>query len=139
LTEAGIHQFWDTSAVVALVSGDPFQVEALQARKTAEHYWAWDWLQMEAESALHRRRADECAFQDLGILLDNFRFLSLSRADFPELRKIFGKYRLRSADVGNLLCLQRIAKITPDIHFVCFDVELNRAARKEGIPVFGRP
>jgi predicted nucleic acid-binding protein len=130
-------QFWDTSAVIALISKDAFASAAVQAMNSAEEYWAWEWLQIEAESALRRRRSGSSEFKDLNTLLNQFQFLSLDSNDFPEIRAILDSHRLRSADAGHLFCLRKAHRLFPRIQFVCFDQELNQAARKEGIAVFG--
>ena len=131
-------QFWDTSAVIALILKDAFAPEAVKAMQTAEEYWAWEWLQIETDSALRRRRAGPEEFSGLNALLNQFQFLSLDRDDFPEIRDILNRHRLRSADAGHFFCLRKARRLFPKLQFVCFDQELNQAARKEGIPVFGR-
>ncbi|MFO7724471.1 MAG: PIN domain-containing protein [Oceanipulchritudo sp.] len=49
--------FFDTSVLVPLLIEEPGSVRAVELWKRAEVAWAWEWVVVEAEAALTRRRA----------------------------------------------------------------------------------
>lgn len=129
-------QFWDTSALVALVFQEPQTSTALKAGQAAKRYLAWEWIQVEAHAALYRRGARPEQLKSLRILLDNFQYIATDSEDYPALVKIMEKHRFRAADAGHLFCLRQAQKLIPDVTFVCFDEELVHAAEREGVAVF---
>ena len=130
------YQFWDTSALVAVILQERHTPLSLKAREEGRRFLAWEWMQMEAYSALTRRKCGAWEFKSLKSLLEQFEFISLDSEDYPALGKIVHKHRLRSADAGHLYCLKQAKKLHASICFVCFDEELVKAAETEGIRVF---
>jgi predicted nucleic acid-binding protein len=130
------YQFWDTSALVALILQERHTALSLQAKEEGRRFLAWDWLKIEALAALARRKCGAVEFKSLRTLLEQFEFIGLEPSDYPALGKVIQKHKLRSADAGHLFCLRQAKKLRPSICFVCFDEELTKAAEAEGIHVF---
>ncbi len=130
-------QYWDTSALIGIVFQESHTPAALKARDEGKRWLGWDWMQIEAHAAVARRGGKSADFKSLRLLLDQFEFLSFGRGEYPDLMKILGKHRLRSAGAGHLFCLLKAKKLVRDLAFVCFDAELNRAAEAEGVRLFG--
>jgi predicted nucleic acid-binding protein len=129
-------QFWDTSALVALIFQEPHSTTALRARNDARRYHAWEWIQLEAVSALRRRGATAAQKQTLRTLLTHFQYVVVDSSDTVAIGKLIEKHGLRAADAGHLFCLIQAKKLHSNVHFVCFDRELTAAAESEGIRVY---
>ncbi len=132
-------QYWDASAILALIFQEPHTSAARKAHIATDKNYSWNWMEMEAHGAVMRRTA---APEDLKLLnhyLSFFDFLGIEpqAGHHAMVRKLLDKHRLRAADAGHLFCLLQLRKVQPDVTFVCFDKELVRAAKKEGIRVFG--
>jgi hypothetical protein len=130
-------QYWDTSALISIVFQERHTSAALQARDEGRRWLAWTWIQIEAHSALARRGGRPADFKSLHAILEQFEFISFGTEEYPALRKLLDRHRLRSADAGHLFCLIKAKKLVPELQFVCFDDELTKAAKTEGIKVFG--
>lgn len=129
-------QFWDTSALVSLLFKERHSDSAGKAMEAGGLYMAWEWIQLEAYSALSRRGASPSEFKSLASLLSLFQFLSVDAGDYPDIQAILQKHRLRTADAGHLHCLKKARKVRPDLTFICFDEELVRAAGAEKIKLY---
>lgn len=129
-------QFWDTSALISVLLPEPATKVAQKAMGAGSLYMAWEWIQLEAYSALTRRRAAASEFKSLAEILESFQYLTLDSRDYLEIQALLKKHRLRTADAGHLFCLKKAKKFRPDVRFVCFDGELIRAAEIEKIKVF---
>lgn len=129
-------QFWDTSALIGIILRESHTPKAIRARDEGKRWLAWAWIQIEAHAALVRNGGKPADFKSMQILLDQFEFLSFESEEFPLLKKVLDRHRLRSADAGHLFCLIKARKLIPDLTFVCFDNELTKAAEAEGIRVF---
>lgn len=129
-------QFWDTSALVSLLLQESASKTAHKAMGEGGLFLAWEWIQMEAYSALTRRGASPAEFKELASVLGLFQFLSLDVRDYPEIQAVLKKHKLRTADGGHLFCLKKAKRFRPDVRFVCFDEELLEAAGAEKIKVF---
>lgn len=128
-------QFWDTSALISLVLQEIHSPTAIKARDAGKRWMAWKWIEIEVYAALTRRKAKPLDFKSVQSLLEQFEFVSLGAGDFPFIKKLCDRHRLRSADAGHLFCLLRAKKLIPEISFVCFDDELSAAAAAEDIKV----
>ena len=133
---AGV-QFWDTSALVSLLFQERHTPLALKARDSGKRCIAWDWLQVEVQAAIHRRRGAQEMLRSMKLMLDQFQFFSVFPDDHQAIGRLLEKHRLRAADAGHLFCLKQAKKMNPEIQFICFDDELNKAAEAEGIEIFG--
>lgn len=135
-TKSAEYQFWDTSALVALILQERHTPLSLKAKEAGRRFLAWEWLKIEALAALTRRKCEPAEFKSLRILLEQFEFIGLESTDYPALGKVIQKHKLRAADAGHLFCLRQAKKLRSSICFVCFDEELTLAAEAEGIHVF---
>jgi len=98
--------------------------------------YSWDWMRVEAETAMRRRNAPQPAFKSLQVLLQSFHWLSVTPADYEAVCSLNSRHRLRAADAGHLFCLHRAAKVFPEIQLVGFDHDLAAAARMENLNVW---
>ena len=132
-------QFWDTSALIPLVFDEPRTRDSCWIHEQDSHRMAWDWMVVEAHAVLHRRKATPDQFAMLGSLMKEFTFFSLQLdiAVRSAILKLLQAHHLRSADAGHLYFLKQVKKLPGKLEFVCYDQELVRAAKKEGIRVFG--
>lgn len=130
-------QYWDTSALIGILFQESHTPAALKARNEGKRWLGWSWMQIEAHAAVARRGGRASDFKSLRLLLDQFEFLSFGSIEYPDLKKLLDRHRLRSADAGHLFCLLKAKKLVPGLSFVCFDAELNRAAAAEGAKLFG--
>lgn len=137
MSAAGAVQFWDTSALVALVFVEPHTPAASQAWAAAELRFAWDWLRVEAAAAVRRRDAAAPNTKALRSLLAGFQHVALDAGDYSAIERLIDKHGLRAADAGHLLALLQARRLRSELSFVCFDRELARAARAEGVRVVG--
>jgi predicted nucleic acid-binding protein len=129
-------QFWDTSAFLSLFYTEPHTTAAYSAKEFAEHYMAWDWIQVESHAALARRGFHASQEKNLETLLRYFTYVSIAAEDYLSVAHLAKKHKLRAADAGHLYCLKKAAHLFPKITFVCFDKELVNAAKSEKIPVW---
>jgi predicted nucleic acid-binding protein len=134
-------QYWDSSAMLALMYQEPHTPVAIKAHEASQQSYSWAWLKMEVHGGLRRRGATPAQFGDFHRYLSVYTLVNIdpdpSANDYTAIRKILDTHKLRAADAGHLFCLLRIKRKHPDVTFVCFDKELVRAAKKEGVRVFG--
>lgn len=122
--------FWDTSAIIACIIQERHSVDAMVARDQATVLYAWDWLQVEAECALMRRRQDEAAWQDWGRMKIQLQWKTIEPNIYDDLLVLNRSLGLRSADAGHLYLFHRLAHHLKEITLVSFDDEMIAAARK---------
>jgi predicted nucleic acid-binding protein len=125
--------FFDTSAVVPLILDEPHSRKALETWNQATRVWAWRWLQVEAEAALGRRRADAHAWHQWRLVSSALTWLDLEARMWPQLCAFNRSLRLRAADAGHLYTYNGATSVVPQLKLVCFDKELNEAARALGL------
>jgi predicted nucleic acid-binding protein len=130
--------FFDTSAVIPLILEEPDSHKALEAWNQGTRVWAWRWLQVEAEAALGRRRADARAWHQWRLVSSALTWLDLEARTWPQLCAFNRPLRLRAADAGHLYACHRATSVVPDLKLVCFDKELNDAAKALGLDVIGQ-
>ena len=121
--------FFDTSAVVPLILEEPHSQKALEAWNNTTRVWAWRWLQVETEAALGRRRAGAKAWHQWRLISSAVTWLDLEPRMWPRLRAFNRPLRLRAADACHLYIFNDAASVVPDLKLVCFDKELNEAAK----------
>ncbi len=125
--------FWDSSAVVALLLREPHTAAAQAAWAKSERIWCWQWLVLEVEAALGRRRAAPQTWSDWARVQSALRPLDLEPGAWDALRVFNRALRLRAADAAHLFVCERASQALPGLRFVCFDAEMNRAARNLGL------
>jgi len=125
--------FFDTSAIVPLLLKEPSSPLALQAWEQAEQRYAWRWLRVEAEAALHRRQAPPEAWRNWDRIVDALYWLELPDSlveDCCRFNRIAG---LRAADAGHLFVMDRLTRVMDDLRLVTFDHEMQVAATSLGL------
>jgi predicted nucleic acid-binding protein len=122
--------FWDTSAVIACIIQEGHSADALAARSQSTVLYAWNWLQVEAEYALLRRRQEEAAWQDWGRIKIQLQWKTIEPNAYDDLLVLNRNLGLRSADAGHLYIFHLLSQQIPDLTLVSFDDEMIAAARK---------
>ncbi|NBW81687.1 PIN domain-containing protein [bacterium] len=128
--------FWDTSAVVPLVFDELHTASALQAYQKGAGFFAWDWLAVEAEAALSRRKARNSEWEKWSEISRLFQWVHLPSHEWPEIRKLNRHWMLRAADAAHLYAFRRVCSILPDLRLVTFDDEQLSLASKKGFRLF---
>jgi hypothetical protein len=128
--------FWDTSAILAGVFLEAQSPLAREAAAATSCGYAWDWLKVEAECALARRRATSAQWAALAALLGPFRFDHVTDRDQAAIGERNRNWRLRAADAGHLFCFTRVAAVIPDLQLVTFDDEMLAVARRLQLAVW---
>jgi len=128
--------FWDTSAVLATVLREPHSDAAQEAARASSCSYAWNWLKVEAESALARRGATPTQWAALAALLGAIRFDDIPSRELSTLCARNRGWRLRAADAGHLYCFTRVATVIPEIQLVGFDEEMLAVARRLKLPIW---
>ena len=123
--------FWDTSAVVPLIFKELHTASALKAFERGEGFFAWDWLAVETEAALSRRKARSSQWEKWGEISRLFQWVHLPPPEWLEIRKQNRIWMLRAADAAHLYAFSRIARILPEVRLVTFDEEQRALARKK--------
>ena len=127
--------FFDTSAMVPLILDEPHSQKALETWDKATRAWAWRWLQVEAEAALGRRRAGARAWHQWRLVASAITWLDLEARMWPLLCAFNRPLRLRAADAGHLYIYNSATSVVPTLKLVCFDKDLNEAAKALGLDV----
>jgi predicted nucleic acid-binding protein len=128
--------FFDTSAIVPMLITEPHSNRALRAYKAAERVWAWRWMQIEAEAALNRRRAQHESWQQWRILARHIQWLDLESGYHETLCAFNRSLGLRAADAGHLFIFDRAARAITSLKLVTFDDEMKVAANQLGMAVW---
>ena len=122
--------FWDTSAVVPLIFDEPHTLGALQAYQKGEGFFAWDWLTIETEAALSRRKARSFQWEKWSEISKLFQWVHLPQNEWADIRKQNRDWMLRATDAAHLYAFSRISRILPEIRLVTFDEEQRALATK---------
>jgi len=124
--------FFDTSAVVPLLIEEPGSPAALAIWAQAERAWAWQWLRVETEAALVRRKALPVAWANWRELALHIAFLDISE-DLRALCDFNRALGLRAADAGHLFVCERLAQTIPALRLASLDQEQRSAATLCGL------
>jgi len=124
--------FWDTSAVVPLVFDELHTSPALRAFQQGDGFFAWDWLAVETEAALSRRKARDSEWEKWSEISRLFQWVHLPPHEWIEIRKQNRQWMLRAADAAHLYAFRRVCSILPDLRLVTFDDEQRSLASKKG-------
>lgn len=126
--------FFDTSAVVPLVLREAHTEAARAAWQKCDQAWAWEWMLVEAEAALTRRKANTAAWQSWRSLAGQFNLVSLDRSQLESLRAFNRTLGLRAADAAHLFVLDRLLRSLPEARLITFDHEQLTAAERLALP-----
>jgi predicted nucleic acid-binding protein len=127
--------FWDASAVVPLLISEANSSLAGSIWKEGREIWAWNWLQVEVDAALIRRRADASIWRTWREMESRFDWSLLDQTDVSRLRSMNRGLGLRAADAGHVFVFERLCAEFPELHLVSFDQEMVAAARSLGFAV----
>lgn len=127
--------FWDASAVVPLMLPEKKSSVADCIWKEGKDIWAWDWLQVEVDAALIRRKGDASAWRTWRKIESMFDWSVMEQKDTGILRLMNRSLGLRAADAGHVYMFDRLSLELPGLLLVSFDREMVTAAQQLGLPV----
>ena len=137
-------RFWDTSAIVPLLTAEPTSAGARAAYRADPEILVWWATEVECVSAVTRlERGGGLESGDVQAALERLDALSMSWADVqpgPRVREIAVRllrvHSLRAADALQLAAATAAAEERPStLAFVTLDDRLAAAADREGFPV----
>ena len=136
--------FWDTSALVALNTGEAHGDSVRRILEEDGSVAVWWGAQVEYAAAVARReRARKLTAQQAATLLRRFNTLAQSCHEAqpgPRIRllaqRLLRVHPLKADDALQLAAALTVAEDDPDsIGFVCLDKRLNHAAAREALPI----
>jgi uncharacterized protein len=139
-------RFWDASAIIPLLAEEPARERLMALLDEDSQMVAWWGTLVEIASAVARREREELInAQDAGALLGVARRLAESwheivpsEAVRRAAERLLRTHPLRAADSLQLAAAVIAADHDPtSLDFVCLDVRLASAARREGFSVLG--
>ena len=133
--------FWDSSAVLALIADEPLAPVARRVLEADERMAAWWGTSVECVAAVARQERD--AGIDVDRAAELLRRLDALAAQWYEVapgrrikmiaRRLLRVHPLKAADALQLAAAVAVAEDEPGlIGFVSFDAKLNEAAGREG-------
>lgn len=133
--------FWDSSAIVALIADEPLTPVARQVLESDERMAAWWGTSVECVAAVARQERDASIGVDRATEL--MRRLDALAAQWHEVlptrrikmtaRRLLRVHPLKAADALQLAAAVAVAEDEPGLlGFVSFDAKLNEAAAREG-------
>ena len=138
--------FWDSSAIVALIADEPSGPEARQTLEMDSRVAVWWGTTVECVAAIARKERTGVAGGDQ--VAESLRRLEGLAHDWREVqpdqrlrslaRRMVRVHPLKAADALQLAGAVVVAEQEPTkIGFVSFDAQLNKAAALEGFAVIG--
>ena len=129
--------FWDTSALVALVADERQGPVARRVLEDDERMAVWWGASAEYEAAIARRERDGgLKTGEAGELLAWFDALSRYWYEVRLARRLLRVHALKAAHALQLAAALAVAEDDPSkVGFVCFDATLNQAASLEGLVI----
>ncbi len=128
--------FFDTSAIVPLIFQEPHSTKATQAWCNSTLRLGWEWLRVEAEAALVRRRGNPAAWNLWRRVEAGVHWIEPEGEWLDRLKTFNRGVGLRAADAGHVYLMEGCAAALPDLVLITFDLEMAEAAKKRGICVF---
>jgi len=128
--------FLDASAVVPMLLEERHTAAALEVWRESEQAWSWDWMPVEADAALTRRRANASVWRGWRELEMRVNRVGLESGDYSVFRSMNRQMGLRAADAGYVFLFERLCAHLSDLALVTFDQETARAAKEMGLPVY---
>ena len=136
--------FWDSSAIIALVADEPAGPEARQTLEADPHMAVWWGTPVECVAAIARK--ERIGVAGAGQVAEGLRRLEDLAHDWHEVqpdrplrllaRRLVRVHPLKAADALQLAAAVVVAEQEPaKIGFVSFDGQLNKAAALEGLAV----
>ena len=139
-------RYWDASALVPLIVGEPTSEKMRGLLVEDDRIATWVWSYTEIASAVERRARHRMISQEqrlsvlqrLLLLADSWDEVTDVLAVRSRANSLVARHPLRAADAGQLgaaLLLQE--QVAAPLSFVCLDRKLSIAASREGLHVLG--
>lgn len=129
--------FFDTSAVLPLFLEEPRTHDAQTALREMDSVFAWSWMRVEAEAGLLRRRADTAVWREWRSWIRHVAWLDLEPHHLETLCTFNRGLALRAADAAHLFVLELALRALPGMVLVTFDNEMQKAAERSRMSVWG--
>ncbi len=138
-------KFWDASAVVAMLAGEPPAENLLELFESDPDVVAWWGTSVECASAFSRLEREGALdadatnelFGDIGHLAGTWFEVQPTNALRATATRLLRVHGLRAADSLQLAAAMTVASGDPrTVDLVSLDQRLNEAARREGFRVF---
>jgi len=130
-----VRVFFDTSAWVPLLLREAATENMRTAKKQVSEIWAWEWMRVETEAALTRRKATPQSWIVWKELQTEVSWVDLDSDQTDSLCSFNRALGLRAADVGHLFVFDRLFAELPDLVLLTLDGEMAAAARRIGLPL----
>jgi predicted nucleic acid-binding protein len=127
--------FWDASAVVPLVMEEKGSGAAGKIWLEADPVWSWNWLPVEVDAALTRRRAGPSVWRNWRELESRLNWIALETEDYPSVRLMNRELGLRAADAGYVFLFERLSGHLDGLALATFDREMAEAVQSLGLQV----
>jgi predicted nucleic acid-binding protein len=127
--------FWDASAVVPLVMEEKGSRAAGKIWLEADPVWSWNWLPVEVDAALTRRRAGPSVWRNWRELESRLNWIALETEDYPRVRLMNRELGLRAADAGYVFLFERLSAHLDGLAMATFDREMAEAVQSLGLQV----
>ena len=125
--------FFDTSVIVPLLLEEPQSEVAIKLWHQTTDRYAWQWLRVETEAALVRRKATPGSWEHWQELQTAMHWLEPDKQWLKDLRLFNRGIGLRAADAGHLYLMERCRVHRPALRLATLDREMRTAAVKRGI------
>jgi len=125
--------YFDTSAIVPLLLEEPHSEPATRAWYQTESRYAWQWLRVEAEAALTRRKATPESWERWQELQLEVNWIEPEDDWTTELRLFNRGIGLRAADAGHLFLMERCLAHRPSLQLITLDKEMRAVALQRGL------
>ena len=127
--------FFDTSAIVPLIFQEPHTEKARRVWQDSSLRIGWQWLRVEAEAAIHRRRGDAEAWTLWKTIERSMHWIEPDEDWLQPLKSFNRGIGLRAADAGHLFLMESCSNQIPDLALATYDKEMHQAAVARGIAV----
>ena len=127
-----MHAFFDTSAILPLLLEEPMSTASQRALQSTERLFAWNWMRVEVEAGLIRRKAKAEVWSEWRSLSARVFWLELGSGQFEPLCSFNRCLGLRAADAAHLFVYERGSHALPELALVTFDREMEQAAAALG-------
>jgi predicted nucleic acid-binding protein len=120
--------FLDTSAVIPLLVEERHSVSAQKSWERFDEFYAWEWMRVEAEAALSRRKVGSETWNQWRKIEAMIGWLE-PPVGWQERLCLFNRsLRLRAADAGHLYVMEQAGRVIDELTLVTFDEEMRAAA-----------
>ncbi|MCC5841809.1 MAG: type II toxin-antitoxin system VapC family toxin [Opitutales bacterium] len=127
--------FWDACALVPLLIKEVHSEEVQKVWRETGDAYAWEWVLVEVEACLIRRKASPEIWRDWRKMQRKLRLFALQPEDTGSLRLMNRSLGLRAADAGHLFIFNSLIHVFQDLQLISFDQEMVQAAQRLGLPI----